>query len=153
MTDEQILESYKKYCTRLEPADNLSMQDYNSIKELERFIKDGVINPEDVVKAFKKANESKFLRGEVNGFTANIKWLTNPANIDKVNSGKYDEHKKKKQTSIESHDYDFAQLEREIHQKNMAKLEKIRNDEDHQRWKEEEFYKKYPNLRPSEEEQ
>ena len=120
MTDEQILENYKKYCTRLESADNLTIQDYHSIKDLEQFIKDGVVDPKDVVKAFKKANESRFLRGEVNTFKASIKWMTNPTNIDKVNSGKYDDRTKKKR--IESHEYDFDELERKLHLANKKKL-------------------------------
>lgn len=146
MTQEQIIESYKKYCPKLKSAEMLLFKDIESIKQLEQFIKDGVVKPDDVVKAFKKANASRFCRGEVTGWTADIKWLTNPVNIDKVNNGNYDDKKSNKLSNDWTSDRE-KQLEIEQHQKNMAKLEQIRNDTDHKRWLEEVWLKKYSNLR------
>ena len=143
MNTEDILDLYKKICINLAPAENLSIKDFESIKNLERFVKEGAVKEKDIIKAFKKANKSNFLSGKVKDFKANITWLTNPVNIDKVNSGKYDDKTKK----IESHDYNFNQEEIENHKKNMARLEKIRQDKKHQEWLETYWYKKYPNLK------
>ena len=122
MTQEQIVENYKKYCPKLKSADMLLFKDIESIKQLEQFIKDGVVKPDDVVKAFKKANASRFCRGEVTGWTADIKWLTNPVNIDKVNNGNYDDKINKKKNCIQSHEYDWDEIERKLHQAHLNKL-------------------------------
>ena len=146
MTDEQILEKYKELCPKLKSADMMSFPDYQSLQDLEQFIEDGKLTDDDVIKAFKKANKSKFLTGQVKDFKANIRWMTNPANIEKVNSGKYDDKKSNKLSNDWTSDRE-KQLELEQHQKNMQKLEQIRNDTDHKRWLEEVWLKKYPNLR------
>ena len=150
MTDEQILEKYKELCGNLKPADMMSFPDYKSLQDLEQFIADGKVKADDVIKAFKKANKSKFLTGQVKNFKADIRWMTNPVNIEKVNSGKYDDIQRSQasyKSRPQSHNYNFDKIEKEQHQKNMAKLEKIRKDKDHQEWLENKWYKKYPNMK------
>ena len=153
MNAEMIIEKYKKYCTKLKSAEMMLLKDIESVRELERFINDGVVNPDDVIKAFKKANKSNFLTGRVKDFQADIRWMCNPVNIDKVNSGKYDNNSRSKKSleqKPQSHSYKFDEIEKEQHQKNMAKLEKIRKDKGHQEWLKEYWYKKYPNMRSEE---
>ena len=153
MTDEMIIESYKKYCPNLKSADLMLRHEYQAVQELEDYIKNKTVKADDVIKAFKKANESNFLSGKVNDFQADIRWMCNPANIDKVNSGKYDNNSRSKRSleqKPQSHNYKFDEIEKEQHQKNMAKLEEIRKDKDHQEWLEEYWYKKYPNMRSEE---
>lgn len=147
MTDEQILEKYKKYCTNLKSADMMSFPDYKSVQELEQFIADGKVKADDVIKAFKKANKSKFLTGQVKDFKADIRWITNPVNIDKVLSGKYDDKPRRVKASFDYSSEKEKELELEQHQKNQEKLETIRNDKDHQKWLDDYFYKKYPNMK------
>ena len=71
--------------------------------------------------------------------------MCNPANLEKVMDGKYEDHNKAHK--IDSHNYDYYKLEREIHADNQKKLEEIRNDKDHQEWLNDYFYKKYPNMK------
>lgn len=147
MKGESVLVNYKKYCTKLIPAENLSRKDYDAIIELERFIDDGIVEQENVVKAFKKANKSKFLRGEVKDFKAGIRWMCNPVHIDNILSGKYDDKPRRVKASFDYSGERERELELEQHQKNQEKLEKIRNDKDHQDWLENYWYKKHPNMR------
>ena len=151
MTSEEIYNNYKKYCTKLESADMLQPKDYSVLNDLERFTKDGVVTDNQIISAFKKANESDFLCGKKTTFKADIKWMCNPVNLEKINNGKYDDHKRSQKSleqRIESHEYDFKELERELHKNNMIKLGNLRNDKDHQEWLENYWYKKYPHLRP-----
>ena len=147
MTDEKIIENYKKYCPNLKSADLMLGHEYQAVKELENFIKSGTVKSDDVIKAFKLANESKFLTGKVNDFKADIRWICNPVNIDKVLSGKYNEKPKKVKASFDYSSDKEKQLELEQHQKNLEKLDEIHNDKSHQEWLENEWYKKYLNLR------
>jgi len=147
MTDEQILEKYNELCGNLKPADIMSFPDYKSLQDLEQFIADGKVKADDVIKAFKKANKSKFLTGQVKDFKADIRWITNPVNIDKVLSGKYDDKPRRVKASFDYSSDREKQLELEQHKKNMANREKIRKDKDHQKWLDDYFYKKYPNMR------
>ena len=130
MTDEKIIENYKQHCTNLKSAEMLSGQDYRAIQELEQFIQDGKVKPKDVIKAFKMANKSKFLSGQVNNFKASISWMCNPVNIDKVLSGKYDDKPKKASFNFDGEEE--KQLELEQHLKNQERLKKIRTDKKHQ---------------------
>ena len=152
MTVEQIIENYKKLCTGLTPVGNLLPRDFKVINDLVRFSEEEKsITDDQIISAFKKANESDFLCGKKTTFKADIKWMCNPVNLEKINNGKYDDHKRSQKSleqRIESHEYDFKELERELHKNNMIKLGKIRNDKDHQEWLENYWYKKYPNLRP-----
>ena len=146
MTVEQIIENYKKYCTKLESADMLQPKDYSVLNELERFTKDGVVTDDQIISAFKKANESDFLCGKKTTFKADIKWMCNPVNLEKINNGNYDDHKSLERKP-QSHEYDFDELERQQYEKQQKKLEVIRKDKDHQEWLESEWYVKYPNMR------
>ena len=115
MNTDLIVEKYKKYCTKLKSAEMMLLKDIESVRELERFINDGVVNPDDVIKAFKKANKSNFLTGKVKDFQADIRWMCNPVNIDKVNSGKYDNNSRSKRSleqKPQSHNYKFDEIEK-----------------------------------------
>lgn len=138
-----FIESYKKYCTKLTPAENLTVKDFQAIRQLEQFIEDGLLTTDDVIKAFKIANKSRFLRGEVKKFKADFRWVINPKNIDKINSGKYNDDAK---GEILKHDYDFKALELEMHKKNIERVERLKQDKEFRKW-EEDFYVKYPNMR------
>lgn len=150
MNTDLIVEKYKKYCTKLKSADMLLLKDIECIKDLERFIKEGKVNPDDVIKAFKKANKSKFLTGQVKDFKADIRWMCNPVNIDKVLSGKYDDKPKKVKASFDYSGEEEKRLELEQHKRNQEKLEKIRADKHHQEWLNKYWFNKYPNLRSEE---
>lgn len=148
MTVEEIVKNYKKYCTGLESADNLLPKDYQLLTELEQFTKDGKVSDEEIISAFKRANKSDFLCGKKTTFKADIKWMCNPVNLEKINNGNYDDHKSSQVKA--SFDYSSSkekQLELEQHERNQKKLEVIRKDKDHQEWLESEWYKKYPNMR------
>lgn len=147
MTDEKIIENYKKYCPNLKSADLMLRHEYQAVQELEEFIKNKTVESDDVIKAFKMANESKFLTGKVNDFQADIRWICNPVNIDKVLSGKYNDKPKQVKASFDYSSSKEKELELEQHERNQKKLEVIRNDKEHQEWLESEWYAKYPNMR------
>lgn len=146
MTVEEIVKNYKKYCTGLKSADNLLPKDYQLLTELEQFTKDGKITDDEIISAFKRANKSDFLCGKKTTFKADIKWMCNPAKLEKINNGNYDDHKSLKRKP-QSHEYDFNELERQQYEKQQQKLEVIRKDKEHQKWLESEWYVKYPNMR------
>jgi hypothetical protein len=148
MNTDLIVEKYKKYCTKLKSAEMLLLKDIESIKNLERFISEGKVKADDVIKAFKKANKSKFLTGQVKDFQADIRWMCNPVNIEKVNSGKYDD--KPKKASFDFSGEEEKELELEQHLRNQEKLKKIRADRHHQEWLKNYWFNKYPNLRSEE---
>lgn len=148
MNTDLIVEKYKKYCTKLKSAEMLLLKDIESIKNLERFISEGKVKADDVIKAFKKANKSKFLTGQVKDFQADIRWMTNPVNIEKVLSGKYDD--KPKKASFDFSGEEEKELELEQHLRNQEKLKKIRADRHHQEWLKNYWFNKYPNLRSEE---
>ena len=148
MNADLIVEKYKKYCTKLKSAEMLLLKDIESIKNLERFISEGKVKADDVIKAFKKANKSKFLTGQVKDFQADIRWMCNPVNIDKVLSGKYDD--KPKKASFDFSGEEEKELELEQHLRNQEKLKKIRADRHHQEWLKNYWFNKYPNLRSEE---
>ena len=148
MTTKEILEFYNQTCTDLESTDNMLPRDWHKITQLQLSLNKNEITEDEIKKAFTMANESDFLTGKVNGFVADIGWCCE--NIKKILSGKYNRQNIKTAVSEnkpQSHDYDFDNLEKQLHQKNMAKLEKIRNNKKHQDWVENEFYKKYPNMK------
>ena len=125
MTVEQILENYTKLCTGLEPIGNIQMREYEELKYLAKCIDEKLISDDDVIKAFKRANKSNFLCGKKTSFRATISWMCNPAHLEKINNGAYDDRETQKK--IKSHDYDFDELERKIAKANRKKLEKIRS--------------------------
>ena len=155
MTGEKIIDLYKKLCTNLQPIGNLTHKEFENILELERFIDEKVITYERVESAFKRANESDFLCGRKNDFKASIVWITNPANIDKVNNGNYDNKKDIKRTraslrnKIESHNRDFKQIEKEIYNDMVERNRQRRMTVDY--WKDKlVWWERYPNLRKQE---
>lgn len=150
MNAEQIIEKYKKHCGKLKPIENMTPTEFQVVRELERFISEGTVKADDVIKAFKKANKSKFLTGQVKDFKADIRWMCNPVNIDKILSGKYDDKPKRVKASFDYSSETEKQLELEQHRRNQEKLEKIRADKQHQEWLQNEWYNKYPNLRSEE---
>ena len=146
MTVEQIHEAYKKYCTKLESAEMLLLKDIESLKDLARFCEEEKITDDEIISAFKRANKSDFLCGKKTTFKADIKWMCNPVNLEKINNGNYDDHKSLDRKP-QSREYDFDELERQQHEKQQQKLEVIRKDKEHQEWLESEWYVKYPNMR------
>lgn len=149
MTTEKIIENYKNICTDLEPVINLLPRDYQSINYLSELSKNGKISDDEILSAFRRANESDFLCGRKNNFRATILWITNPANIEKINNGNYDDREKqksrKKKIRIQSHEYDFDEIEKKLHLANQKKLEQYEKTKDEK--KESEWYEKHPNLR------
>ena len=150
MKTQEIVDLYKTMCPDLEDVSMMLPKDYQEITHLQLQINKGEITEDDLRKAFKMANSSNYLTGQVNGWTASIGWMCNIVNLKKVLSGKYNRTENKPRRVKASFDYSGEkekELELEQHQKNMAKLEKIRNDKDHQEWLEKEWYKKHPNMK------
>ena len=150
MTTQEITNLYKTLCPNLESTDLMKPKDYHEIQRLQFQLKDNEITEEELEKAFKMANSSNYLTGQVNGWKASIGWLCNIVNLKKVLSGKYNQTEKKPKQVKASFDFSGdkeKELELEQHQINQKKLEVIRNDKDHQEWLENEWYKKYPNMR------
>ncbi len=149
MTVKEIIENYKKKCTGLEPIKNIFPRDYQSINYLAELSTKGEISDDEIISAFERANKSEFLCGRKNKFRATILWITNPANIEKINNGNYDDREKqksrKKKVRIQSHEYDFDELEKKLHLANQKKLEQYEKTKDEK--KESEWYEKYPHLR------
>lgn len=140
MKTSEILKAYNKYCTCLEPADRLLPRDYNAITrmQLEK------ISDDDIIKAFKMANESDFLCGQKTNFKANIKWLCD--NIQRVLDGRFNNIKK--DTSLDNNrEYDFKELERNILEETKRNGERLRSDKGFRKSLEE-WVVKYPNLKP-----
>lgn len=78
---------------------------------------------EDFITVFKNAEESDFLSGRSGDWNScNFDWLIKPNNFVKVLEGTYKNSKPKKQKSkIQSHTYDFDDLERKLNKTTRGK--------------------------------
>ena len=112
---EAIKELFNQICKSHDPVQNWSFWQKNKIRKL--WVKYG----QDLAAfkaVFEKLEASDFLSGRVKDWKAQLDWLFKPAHFSDILNDKYQNYSKKKTerkgfcVDIESHNWDFDEIER-----------------------------------------
>lgn len=113
LTDyKKVFDLFRRECPSLNNVVRISDKRKGILTEFAK-----AFTAEQIRRGFRKAERSKFLKGEVsdNGkpFRFDFDWFFNPANFDRVLEGKYD-NRPDKRLKIEESSTDYAALEKDL---------------------------------------